>query len=105
MERARSKGGAVRRKLVTVVAGHRNKLMQACTNLLTTKVLDLGLGAIPIVASQRQTALPERWLSEQHLVDVQTTTPESMGRASHVEAPYAIGGVTGDTARLVGMGL
>src|SRR6516164_7132002 len=61
------------------------------------------LGAIPIVTCERQTTVPEGWLSEQGLVEVQTTAAESMGSACHVDSPYAIRGVAGDTSGFISM--
>ncbi len=49
--------------------------------------------------------LESRTLRRKRILYVQTTAPESMRRARHVEASYAVSGIVGGATRLLCMGL
>jgi len=61
--------------------------------------------AIPVFPRQRQSTVAALRASEQRLVQIQATRAESMGRASHVQAPYPVGRIVGDPTCLLGTGL
>ena len=43
------------------------------------------------------------WLREQDLIYVQSASAKSMGRAGHVESPYAVRDVVGNATRFLSM--